>query len=63
MSGLTIPFEVADGITLASLKEQREYLMKELKDFEEGKWLHPEDVVRNHELIRAMNTLIEYYGG
>jgi predicted metal-dependent hydrolase len=69
--GLEIPFEVADGIVLASLQEQRRYLKKELKKWEKnpktdnnptGVWLHPEDVVNNTVLIRAMDEIIKYYG-
>jgi predicted metal-dependent hydrolase len=69
--GLAIPFEVADGIVLASLQEQRRYLKSELKQWEknpktesnpDGYWLHPEDVVKNTVLIRAMDEIIKYYG-
>ena len=70
--GLTIPHEVSDGITLASLIDSRDYLQSELdqwnanpksEDNPTGYWLHPEDVVNNMNYIRAMNLLIGYYGG
>ena len=70
---LTIPFEVADGITKANLIEARRYLQSELDQWEAnpkdddnptGYWLHPEDVVLNMKLIKAMDLLINnYYGG
>jgi len=70
---LTIPFEVADGITKANLIESRRYLQSELDQWEAnprddnnptGYWLHPEDVVLNKKLIKAMDLLINnYYGG
>lgn len=69
---LTIPFEVADGITKANLIEARRYLQSELDQWEAnpkdddnptGYWLHPEDVVNNQKLIKAMDLLIKYYGG
>jgi hypothetical protein len=72
MKELTIPYEVSDGITLATLKDAREYLQSELdrwnanpktEDNPTGYWLHPEDVVNNMNYIRAMNLLIDYYGG
>jgi hypothetical protein len=72
MSGLEIPYEVVDGIVLAALKDQREYLRTELKQWEDnprtdlnptGYWLHPEDVVKNNILIRSMDDIIKYYGG
>lgn len=69
--GMTIPWEVADQITLASLKNHRDYLKSELKQWRknpktdtnpDGYWLHPEDVVNNEHLINHMNVIINYYG-
>ena len=69
--GMTIPWEVADQITLASLKNHRDYLKSELKQWRknpktdtnpEGYWLHPDDVVNNEHLINHMNVIINYYG-
>ena len=62
-NGITIDFETADRITLLMLKDQLKYLRKELEDFKNGKWVHPEDVVRNAEIIAALELLIPYYGG
>ena len=62
-NGLMIDFDTADRITLLVLKDQLKYLRKELEDFKEGKYLHPEDVVRNAEIIAALELLIPYYGG
>ena len=61
--GLSIDFDTADRITLLVLKDQLKYLRKELEDYKEGKWLHPEDVVKNAEIIAALELLIPYYGG
>lgn len=63
--GVRIPFEVADGITLASLKDQYNYLKEELRaHVEEGQYLHPDDVkYTRYELIPALEVLIQYYGG
>ena len=62
--GLEIDFDTADRITLSSLKDHRKYLSKELEDyFKKDKWLHPEDVVKNAEMIKALELLIPYYGG
>jgi hypothetical protein len=61
--GLEIDYETADRITLLCLKDQRTYLQIELDAYDEGKWLHPEDVVRNQQLIKAIDVLIDYYGG
>ena len=62
-NGITIDFDTADRITLLVLKDQLKYLRKELEDFKEGKYVHPEDVVRNAEIIAALELLIPYYGG
>jgi hypothetical protein len=62
-NGLEIDFDTADRITFINLMNHRDYLMEELKDHLEGKYLHPEDVVRNAEIITALNLLIPYFGG
>jgi len=70
--GLTIPWETADQITLESLKNHRDYLKSELKQWRKnpktdtnpgGYWLHPEDVGKNEILIHHMDAIINYYGG
>jgi hypothetical protein len=61
--GLEIDYDTADRITLLSLQDQLKYLQKELADFEDGTWLHPEDVTNNIKLIAALKVLIPYYGG
>ena len=70
--GLTLSWETADQITLASLINHRDYLKSELKKWKKnpktdanpgGYWLHPEDVARNTIIITYMDTIIEYYGG
>ena len=61
-SGLRIDYETADRITMLTLKETRDYLQDELKSHEEGKWLHPEDVVSNQKLIEALGVVLKYYG-
>ena len=62
-TGLEIDYETADRITLLDLQSQLKYLRKELEDYEDGKWLHPEDVTKNIKLIAALELLIPYYGG
>ena len=64
MKELTIPYEVADGITLATLQDQYKYLMEETRlHVQEGKYLHREDYLHNMELIPALQLLIKYFGG
>ena len=72
MKKIELDAEVADGIALAVLKEQRDYLKKELAKWKKnpksdvnptGYWLHPDDVVGNAQLITALDTIIAYFGG
>jgi hypothetical protein len=65
MSGLTIDYETADKITLLNLKDQREFLLKEIKEhLENGRYLHPDDYHNSiTKLIPALEILIPYYGG
>jgi len=69
---ITLDGEAADRITVLSLKEQRDYLKKELNDWKKnpktdtnpgGYWLHPEDVAINTRMVEALTTVIKYYGG
>ena len=69
--GVTLDFETADRITLCVLKDQLEYLEKEIAWFEapeaerEGyMYVHPDDYLKNKtELIPALRTLIAFFGG
>jgi len=65
MKKLEIPFEVADGIVLASLQNHIGFLKEEIREHvEEGAYLHPEDYHNSMvNLIPAMELLIDYYGG
>ena len=61
--GLEIDFDTADRITVLTLKEQRQYLKKELADFKKGEYLHPEDVVNNTRVVQALDVVIKHFGG
>jgi hypothetical protein len=70
MSKLEIPYEVADGITLAVLEDYREYLQSELDQWfanpkspenPDGYWMHPEDIVNNRVVIDALDTVIRQF--
>jgi hypothetical protein len=65
VANLEIPFEVADGIVLASLQNHLGYLKEEIRaHLDEGAYLHPEDYHNSMvNLIPAMETIIAYYGG
>ncbi len=76
--GLVIPYEVADGIALAVMQDQLNYLQKEQMWFEADAaqrlvykmdwgftlYVHPEDYAKNaKEYIPALKLLIAYFGG
>ena len=65
VANLEIPFEVADGIVLASLKSHIGLLKEEIRaHVEEGAYLHPEDYHNSMvHLIPSMEKIIDYYGG
>jgi hypothetical protein len=68
---ITLDGDTADHITVLTLKEQRSYLKKELKEWKKnprsdtnpgGYWMHPEDVAINTRLVESLNTVIKYFG-
>ena len=65
MKELTIPYDVADGITLATLQDHYDYLVEELKDHKEnGQWMHPDDVRNSEEkYIPSLRIIIGFFGG
>jgi len=71
MKTIELSAEVADGITLSNLKEHREYLANGLQKWKDnpktdsnpnGYWMHPEDVLGDAVIIKALDTVISYYG-
>lgn len=77
-TGLSIPYEVADGITLTVLQDQLGNLLRDQRWFETPAadrfaleeeygyraWVHPDDYARNRdEIIPALRLIIEYFGG
>jgi hypothetical protein len=61
--GLQIPYEVADLITLETLKASRALLKKDMKGHEkEASYMQPEDYANKKKYIKAINLLIKYYG-
>jgi hypothetical protein len=67
-----IPQAAADAITIANVTQWRDYLIDELKQWEDnprselnpnGYWLHPDDVVGNKTNITACNMIIRAFGG
>ena len=65
MKKLEIPYEVADGITLATLQDHYDYLIEELKNHKEnGAYMHPDDVRNSEErYIPSLRIVIGFFGG
>ena len=65
MRGLTIPYEVADGIAVAVLQDHLKYLKEEVRlHLEQGQYLHPEDLENSlTKLIPSLENIIPYFGG
>lgn len=62
-SGIMLPHEAADAITVATLKDAARYLQKELDDhFKRGQWMHPEDIPNNREYIYCITQVLRYFG-
>lgn len=62
--------KTADQITVINLKDYRDYLKKELKNWKKnpnsdanptGYWLHPEDVGLNMQTIAALDLIIKHF--
>jgi hypothetical protein len=60
---LEIDCEVADKITLLNLLDCFKRIDLELKNYEDGEWLHPEDVSQNIKVAKALKVVIQYFGG
>lgn len=60
---LELDYETADKITVLILKDQLQYLQKELDNHRNGSYLHPEDAYNSEfKLIPALKTILNYYG-
>ena len=61
---LELDFDIADSITVATLKNYRKSLKKHLKDHKKGTaWLHANDVPSMTKTIEALDLVIRDFGG
>ena len=69
MKKIELDGETADRITVSCLKEHRDFLKKELKEWKknprtdsnlQGYWYHPDELVERARLIEAMNLVLEH---
>jgi hypothetical protein len=62
----SLPMETVDDITKANLIECKNSLKEDMEKWEENPdayYIHPDDVVMNSKIIRAMGVVIDYFGG
>lgn len=63
-SGIVLDWEVADSIALSVMVDHHKMIKQQMTDHRVNKtWMHPEDVVKNMEVLDATKVLIEYFGG
>jgi hypothetical protein len=63
IEGISLSYEVADAITLATLKESKKLIKNFLKKHvKKGEYMHEEDYTNNQAYLHAIDTLIKYYG-
>lgn len=60
---LTIDAETADRITVLNLKDYRKRLQEELDAYNNGEYLHEDDVAGNYRRIVYLNLIIKDFGG
>lgn len=69
---IEISDEAGDAFVVGVLKEHRKILNKELKQWRKnpktdknpnGKWMHPDDVVFNEQMVKRLEYVISYFGG
>jgi hypothetical protein len=63
MSNIAIDCETADRITVLTLQNHKDYILAELEDIDEKNLIHPEDVIKNQQLVKAIDFLIDEYFG
>lgn len=70
MKKIELDGETADRITVLCLKEHRDFLIKELEEWEknrqkdfnsQGYWLHLKEVAKHALLIESINILLNQY--
>lgn len=63
MKKIELDGETADRITILNLQDYLRYLQKELDDFDNGSWMHDDDIAHNVKMIPALKMIIHDFGG
>lgn len=60
ITGVTISHDVADAITVATLKRMRKDAKEMIKRFKSSGWIHPQDEADCLARIAAVNLLLSH---
>lgn len=59
---LTLDWDTADRITVATLSDYQDTLEKQLEQYHNGSWLHADDVVHSQKMIEALKFVLRDFG-
>ena len=59
---LTLDWETADRITVATLQDYLDSCEEQLARYHDGGWLHADDVVHTNEMIKALKFVLKDFG-
>jgi hypothetical protein len=59
---LTLDWETADRITVATLSDYLDTLEHQLENYHNGSWLHADDVVHSQKMIEAVKFVLRDFG-
>lgn len=62
-TGVFLDWDTADRIALCALVEYRDRLQKEIDAYNNGEYLHEDDVAGNYRRIVYLNLIIKDFGG
>jgi hypothetical protein len=57
--GVQIDHETADRITVCGLTDYKDSLEKQLRQYEEGGWMHADDVIHSQKMIEAIDFVLK----
>jgi hypothetical protein len=63
MKKIELDGEIADKITILNLQDYLNYLQKELDDFDNGNYMHDDDIAHSVKIIPALKMVIREFGG
>lgn len=59
---ITLDWETADRIAVATLQNYLETCEQELDNYHRGSWMHPDDVVHTNAMVKALKFVLRDFG-